>query len=583
MPLVGNMSNNAWSNTKRIAYSKPDPFAVPVTYDKNRNSPWLGADVYQRETLHYSAEAIEEIMFQIDDEYRRREMSVAQWKRYKSSISDFSLFTPASTGGNNVRSIPVKWFPQIVKDIQARIETLISDVNVPDSLSSYLARIYQNYTISNPGGNYFNSYNILPETINVPGSSLLPKQRARDGLWPFSSDYVDRARSFIGIDASGVLHAKSGPRGIETTAPGWPQSPISKVVAGKVAGVANDVPMASTNRPIRTTQNAGNTSLGVGAGKTDFDQGYGYFGHPALVVQQLRYQPPVVEWWPSTAAYNHYVRAVYSNTTPNLAYYFGQPVEKVWTQNWGNWILFGHIGIAKESFDMTQLDALRFPPNINGNIIRSINAVRLATTQDPMATEQGRALCPYNVFYPAPTGHCSCHAEVTAGIIWWAYEYSSFEWDSMALWQLQGRGSMKPFGPNTRMRISLRADSVGSNFAIGIKTAVLGTLDKDWTWLFKYPDVDAEFDAGYKVLDFNIMQRLNEREPGGYRYSATSIDSLMAVYIYSKDASSAEWICAAADGPGGSYLPASCFTPRCTIQDTDIFIGPIELYEPAIT
>jgi hypothetical protein len=268
---------------------------------------------------------------------------------------------------------------------------------------------------------------------------------------------------------------------------------------------------------------------------------------------------------------------VYSNLTPNLPYYFGQPVEKVWTENWGNWIFFGHVGVASEGFDMTDIDPLADPPT------KFINAVNLHTTHDPMAQVQGAANCPYNAFYPQPGSNCSCHAEVTSGMVWWAYEYSSFEWDAMSLWQLSGRGAMKPFGPNTRMRLTIRCDTSPDIFAIGIKTARMGTMDKAWTWIVQMPDVDTMLSDGDTVqLDFNLMQRINAREPGGYVYNSTTIDSMMALYIYSTAQETNNWFCQAVDGPGGSFLPSSCFADRCIVKDSDIYIGPIELYEPTI-
>lgn len=599
---------------------------TPVAYDKNRGNPFLTADTYQRETLHYSAEILEEIMWQIQEEYARRgsDCTATQaasinagtfWKKYKTP-TDSTNFKAVETGGTNVKNIPVKYFPLVVRDIMNAIDGLINDGRVPDTYAAYFARIFNNYTTATQGLVY-DEYNSIPITYHIPGSGAIrPQDRLAAGSWPFGLLDLCENNSFIGVDASGGLHTKFGPRGIWTSATGWPQSVISKRENNKIAGIASGVKMTALNRPVIDTHNTEDGIYEVGGGKTDPDQGYGYMSHPAFSVQQIRYQPPIVEWIPEDIQFGHYVSSMWSNQTPNLPYYFGQPTERMWMQNWGNWIAHGHVGtdnipiphIDDNLTDQEYTDIINRPWQANPHVTNvNSKCFKMSLESDPMVETMGIAQCPYSVFYPPPGSYCSCRMSQNAGFVWWAYEYGNFSWNAVSTWQSRLRGAMKYFGPHTVLKFDYVGSDPSANpeangtLKLGIKTAAIGTIDAPWMWItlknnngYNYQDDTYQGLRGSarnavmaqstpdgvntydRVISFSVPLINLIPYPGG----RPKIDGLMALRFYTDTTIEANWYCNAVDGKGGSYLPASCFQSPCTFpKATHFFVTNIRLEE----
>lgn len=92
-----------------LLYSEPRPFTGTARIEITSFPP---PNLFSpRETLHYSAQTLEEIMNFISTEYSRREITLPIWKRYKKSTNDFDAFNPNPDGSNLAGSL-VAWFPQ---------------------------------------------------------------------------------------------------------------------------------------------------------------------------------------------------------------------------------------------------------------------------------------------------------------------------------------------------------------------------------------------------------------------------------------------------------------------------------------
>ena len=137
-------------------YKLPEPHTIPQVFFRQDTIFTGGLEFFNqfvpltaipRETLHYSAIIIEDIMEAINVEYDARLRTRPTWKRYKGGIDVFDTFNPNPNTGRSVSKIPVKFFPQIIRDIQIAIEHLISDPLYPDDKGSYFARLFGNNTI----------------------------------------------------------------------------------------------------------------------------------------------------------------------------------------------------------------------------------------------------------------------------------------------------------------------------------------------------------------------------------------------------------------------------------------------------
>ncbi len=540
------------STVSKIEYSKPVPFACPTIWDTDGS----GANLIPRQTLHYSASAVEEIMYKINEEYRVRGMAIPTWKRYKSSLSDYDTFKP-NIEGSNLHSTAVKWFPQYVIDIQAAIDVLIADPLVPDNRASYLARIFCNNT-SPIGAAYWNSDNKLKDGIIVPfgaaaagehrAYTLNPLTRAKAGNWLFEDDFLKNCVPFIGITPSGIRQSNLGTT--DTI-----KSVISNPDAnGNIGGLTPNTPMTASNRPTSDRK----IISGLGAGQTDFDEGYGYLAHLALTLEQLRYQPPIVENWPNNVMSRHYVSNLHSGFTANIPWYLAQPVETFHNQNWGFWLLGGLCGVAG-------------------------NSLFLRTYEDPQVVSAEAGQCEYAIIFPPPEAPCWCMGSSSAWAIWWANEASyNATWDSLNILVTgTAKQEMKVFGPHTKFKMSVNfgiapgVNDTVHKFFVMIKTARIGIGDNPWV---KIIEINGNYSG---TIEFNLMERIHN----SFRdYEVKGRDAIMQLGIWVQSSTEAHWIVRSIDNPIATTLPSDattrqiCQNPTCTL-----YCNYIALEESAIT
>lgn len=539
-----------WSGGKFIRYSEPRPFATPARFDDVSS---LGFVKNQRETLEYSAQIIEEIMYQVNQEYKTRQKSLPIWKKYKSSVSDYSTFKP-NPDGSNLKNIPLFWMGQYIIDIQAAIDGLITDVKIPDTRRAYLARVFCNNTTA-VGAHRFNNNNKLIDNVPTSNGTIDLLSRAQAGNWIFTDNELKQWNSFVGINASGVLIANPGNKGINSAIEDWPRSPISNKSGTDVGGIKG--PMTSANRPHFSRKNIDNID-GIGIGLVDRDIGHGYLGHLALAIQQLRYQPPIIEWWPNPVTVRHYVSNIYSQTTPNKPWYFGQPVETFWPQNWGFWMMGGYCGVAS-----------------NEAVLRIYN--------DPMVEIGRQPNCPFQAFYPRPKITCSCGYYTKAFLLWVSREVYGFIFDNLPFLQMGADiASRKYFGPNTVLKIQTTVEGGeggGSltryKFRVGINTTRLGIIATPSTFV-----VDHDMESGPPgTISIKLMEKLNEIYPW---YPIRGTDAIDIMYIVLEASVNDQWDCITVWDGHISYVPKSCFEDRCSMPDTTVRIGYISLDEDSI-
>jgi hypothetical protein len=546
----------AQSGGSYISYNKPRPFTVPVIWERQGAlGIFSRSTLIPRETLHYSASALEEIMVRIDEEYTRRELSKPTWKAYNKTNSngslDFDSFG-ARTNGNNLQNVPVKFFPQIIEDIQDAIDTLIADTRIPDSRAAFLARVFANNTGVPHDG--YTSVSKLKDNILTLNGTLSPLTLAQAGSWPFTSGYILGAKTFKGIGAEGDRRVQLGPGGIETTDTNYPLPEWGGTI-GNAAGF--DEPFKSTNRPNFSRINATNTSLGVGAGKTDYDQGYGYFGHLPHVVQMVRWQPPIVEWFPSNRNPRDFVENVFSRTTPNLNWVLGQPTETLIQQNWGFWLVKGYVGVQD-----------------NKALIRAYH--------NPRAQSGSISQCPFSVFFPPPETECSCGWGESAYFIWFS-NTSSFAWNSLSLFQSAGeRAAPKKFGPKTKLKVKIDGTTSGGSsvslqrFMVGVRTARISSVNlQPFNYVISQP---MPFTG---TLSVNLQEKLNEIL--GEQYPVGGTDQIDALILLVESRSQATWTCQAVDEGQGSFIPSSCLNlVQCTLPDVQVLVDYVHLDEESI-
>lgn len=520
-------------------YTQPRPFALPTVWLKPIDLFGFFLQSIDRETLYYSSNILEECMYYITQEFVNRGRAKPIWKIYHNSTDNYSTFTNPQKVGTRYQGTPVKWFPQYIKDIQEKIEELIADSSVPDSLSAYLARVFCN-SVGRRGS--FTNINKLKNNIYTPNGTLNPLTRAQVGLWPFEPAYVDGVITWIGIGPKGDsrMTAYDGSNAtIKTTDPNWPRSVIGESSGTLVDGI--DIPMNQDRRPDFSDYPRENAD-----GTVDYDQGYGYFGHLPFVVQMCRYQPPLVETFPTNIAPRHYVSAIYSNTTPNLNWYLAQPVTTGVKQNWGTWLIQGYAGFQ--------------------------NGLYLRIYDDPSTQEGEEGNCPYPWLFPPPYADCSCGYVTTASAVWWSSDFIGFKWEGNVYATDIVKSRQKYFSPHCHLRInemSFAANGgenvVQESLEIYVQTAKVGTNPTVPSWV-KIIDMDA---AGNDLtgteegivsmsttsIDVRLQDRL--RAITGW-YPLGGADALLAVWIRIRAETNAEWTCQAVDGPDGRFLPNSC-------------------------
>lgn len=534
----------------------PEPFVAPAVWPKlvSGGRPGYGPyDLIPRETLHYSAEALEEIMIAINAEYSSRLMTAPTWKRYKSSTSDYTRFTPKSDG-RTLSTVSVAWFPQYVQDIQDAIDALLEDTSIPDSRANYLARIFCNNTIASIGT--YKSGMQLKDGISTPAGVINPLTDAQNGEWPFTREDLINAIPFkgVGFDKNQRINVNTGVGSIETRTGDFPVSEIGTTDAdGNIGGI--DVPMTASNRPTRGSRTQlADTSLGVGEGQPEYDQGYAYLSHVALAVQQLRWQPPQVEFWPNDVAVRDYVSNQYSNTTPALSWFLGQPTETIFGENWGYWLIKGRSGVQ------------------NGQAL-------LRIYENPTAAAGSAGQCPFSLWYPPLVINCSCGWTENASFIWYT---PGFRWDGVN-WPQTSRGTQKQFGPNTHLKTNITSSQAdaGANvtskrFSIRVRTARIGDVNNQ---IF-VPIIDVEVPHNGEI-SVNIQQKLHEYY--GAQYPIGETDAILAMQILLQAYTSAGWTVDAEFAPGGLRVPAGASTQQlCTIPDITVAVDYVSLDEVEI-
>jgi len=545
---------------QNILYSNnPVPFVVPTL---DGSTPW--------ESLRYSAVTLEEIMYNLAEEVKSRGYSGLQFKRYfrvveevGSNRVEHDWITPKATGQRLISS-PIKFFPQYCSDIMEVIEALVGDITVPDDLQQYQARIFANYTVVNR--KIYNNNNKIRDAVIInkqdfqAGSSsrreyLHPVTNINNRLWAFDINYIKKCIPIIGVTPHGEAQVQNTPGGFEISDPNWPQSVIGKTTSSGVAGfeatmTRADGPFVDSatddNIIMQIKQHVSNTSTGKGAGETDHDQAYSYLAHFPHVVEQMRYKPPKVEFFPAAVEVKHWETPIYSNTTPNLSWYFSQVLMKQWPQNLGAWLIKGYGGVGT-------------------------NGLYLKTYAHPGVNTAG--VCPYSVFRPTPTSTCTCVSIDTAYAIWYAYQ-SGFVWEGQQWWQIS-RASI-PFGPHTRMRIIGTGggdsdpinDLAGSQTycAIGIRTERISSMVMSQPFYYLQ---EGSINCDIALQD-TLADLIDHYEVGG-------IDHVLAIGIFLTSKNKVIEIRNAVDGPTGSYIPGT--PPTCSCPTAEVYMSSVEFYE----
>lgn len=568
-----------------FTYTTPQPFALPVIQPRPQTqftgslaalNSSLPAILIPREGLDLSSQVLEEIMFNITLEARTRGNALPRWRRYKTGTNgqlSVSEFTNPSLSGTNLANLPVEYFALIVRDIQREIEKLVTQSGFGDSLAGYLARIFANNTISN--ATIWNNVTKLPTDVIVNTTegeqTINPLALAQAGLWPFTGEMVGKIVSVMGVLTTNPLiqnaNISTTAGEIETTDPNFPQSPYGQLTPSGIPGTIPKFKMTAANRTVYNRKNAQNSSLGVGAGQDDLDQGYGYLISVPHIIQQLRFQPPSVETFPNIIAVQDYASNIQSSTTPNLAWVQSLPRESQISQNWGLWLIKGQVGVTS-----------------GGAVIRAYN--------NPSAQAGAEGNCPFNVFFPLPTSNCSCGTGDDAYFIWHAHK-TGFVWNELTLLQ-EPKAQPRFFGRNTRLAVDVTLTGGGAAgtqnneafFGVGIRTSRVSNVNLQ---PFHYviskfvqgtPSVNTAVPGGTS-FDVPIME--NMRKIIGNEYQIGGLDSIIAIQILVFTRSTANWVCDAEDGPSGSFIPDSCKTVEtCSAGSLTALVNNLRLYEPAI-
>lgn len=584
----------ARTGNQTYKYAAPDPFTVPTIEARPQqfDDPGLQAialllpfDIFPHEQLLYSGPIIENIMFNLNREFEFRDQPPRQWKAYKSGTDDFDTFVPiGNTEGvlrkSTLSDYPVEWFPLYIKDMQDAITELLTLGGIPDDIGSAMARIFGNYTTAY--GNRWDGTSVIRPQYRFPAptsdgsntNTILYSPDLSKFPFPYDSAVVKDAGSIMGIDFRGEAYVQRGKTGIITSDTEWPRSVIGKVRTeqdvtikegelveseGKsVEGIDGiHVKMKAAGRPEQERKiSEADAPLPGAVGLSDPESGYGWFSHHPLVLHQCRYQPPLIETWSAKTEIRDWVENAFSNLTPNLPWYFSQPVEKQHFADWGGWIIQGRGGltgssITSEAYADPQYD----------NIITN---------------------CPYSVFYPPPSSNCSCGAANAAYAIW----TSSAEpliWNLRTWFNFGRSAGLKFFGPKTRMRISgtvsLSAGVGGeAGFFIGIRTIRVGANNlQPFVPIIALGSFADQAAAGGS-FDVNIMEGMQKHYPF---YEKAGLDAIMSIQILCNTTTSASAVVQAQDGPGGSFIPDTDL--GCAIGTSSFDLNYLHLYEPPLS
>lgn len=573
----------------------------------------LPVEVYQHDQLMYSGPIIENIMFHISLEHEFRGLGRVTWKAYKTGPNDFDTFIAKGSrnqaspfaGANNLSRYPVKFFPLYVRDIQLKIEELVEAEKYPDSLESLMARIFLNNT-THTGPTTWTGENRLPNQITVPVSeenydqnvhteNILPMQNIQtDWAFRYDSNHVLGVVPRMGVDFRGQAYVNRGKLAVTTSdSPDksnfqgnnklqWPRSVIGqrrteedvRIVDGfledkegssvdgidsiHIPGIPSD--QIDSGRSKQFRQVADEDAVLPGAvGRPDLQSGYSWFAHHPHVLQQLRYQPPHVETWDNKTEVRDYVENVFSNNTPDLPWYFSQPVEKVHDSDWGGWLIQGYGGLQGP-----------------GMLLRAY-----ADGQYDNITTN----CPFSVFFPPASSNCTCGAQNTAYGIW-AAAGTGFLWNNLFVTNNNtNSGSQKQFGPKTKLILdasfSLTAGNGskgGTGWFLGIRTNRISSVNlQPFVPIMGQTFGNTDFGNIFtNQMEVNLMQAMKFHYPW---YEIGGVDQILAIGIFVRSETGEERVVLAQDGPGGSFIPPTNL--GCAMGEAVATCRKLYLFEPA--
>lgn len=587
------------SLNSKITYERPDPFVTPTIGFEASNlftgsfaflNAFLPLTAVPRETLHYTGSVIEDIMSNINREYDARGTSRPVWKKYKGGTDVSDSFNP-KFGGSNLNNTPVIFFPKYIEDIQSAILSLISDSRFPDSLGSLMARIFGNNTTAHQG-NFWSELNSIKNNIHVLASDsdgleeIDMLSNIISGNWaiPNTTKHFNDPLGKVGVDIIGNKFVKNEAGSIETSDPNWPAPQIGKrVVRNGEEGIDGvDFSMQSDGRPGPfSRRHIKDTSQGVGEGQIDRDAGYSYFAHHPLTIQQVRYQPIIIERWSDEKIpRRHYVSNKFSAQSINLPWLNSQQVEKQFFEDWGFWLVKGLVGSSEGSLKLSASNA-QFTVGPAGEIVTN---------------------CPFSLFFPPSQTTCSCSAGHTSYAIW-SSNADNLNWNDITFLQTGNpKGGPKFFGPKTRLRVKFEVNfnpgepSSNSWFMVGIRVSSIGNVNNQpfipvilSKGAGSFPSSPGDFNAvnglsrqihSDGAISVNLQDAIKANYP---QYQAGNSDSVLAIQIALHEDVSGSAICFAEDGPGGTFIPDSCRDlVTCVIGNHDSTINYIMFYEPPI-
>ncbi len=535
-----------FSGPQKQPYSRPNPYVVPgqdfITNGQNQL-----VSVPTR-FLAYAPKIIEEIMVRLSTEFSFRELPLPSWKKYLGDGS-FETFNP-NDNGSNIRGARIQDFPLYVRDIQQEIERLIADTRVPDTLAAYFVRIFANQQ-SIPLQEIWTSLNGLRDgvVVNLPEPTTINMlSRAQTGNWPVPYQELDNTRSVIGVTPGGVKQ-----HNLTVESPDFPRSPLGLDIGSGIPGL--DTTMTAANRPDLGSRTETNN---IGTVVQDTDQGYVYLSHLAKSIHQLRWQPPIVEWFPNDQEEQYFAPSFISNTIPGRAFMLTQPITQNTEnlQQWGAWQVKG-------TFDITDTKA----------------TIKADATLPPV-TEGSVTQCPLPLFFPPPEVICSCGHIETAHMVWHSSDYLAFQFDGLSLTQSELRSTSQFFNKNTKLRIKIDAGNAplvtsptggaGNEGLISVQTLQLGIVAQPFTNL--------DFGSvATGILEVNLMDAIEAQVPF---YNKSGIDQLIAMKFEVRSKSSESALCQVS---GGNTVDQQCRDGvNCANATAFMTIDSIELIEDSI-
>ena len=565
---------NGFTGPTWITYSKPRPFTTP-TENIRRNvrfSPPTD-DIIQRQFIEMSSQYIEEIMVEINLEYGSRGLTPPTWYIYVTqNDSDKVAFTP-QRDGRTLNDYAIKFYPSYIRDIQNAIEGLVNDTARPDSLGGHLARAFANNQ-GIPLQSVWTNDSKLKDGIRVPGNgtggftTINPLSNALNGNWPFSPSDIANLLQKIGVTMDGRAQ-----HNVTIDDPNFPQFLVGLPSGNASSRDPNlpqegrDTPMTVAGRPPRdprVTQNQ------LGQNQFDLDQGYGYMGALALSLQQVRYQPPQLETFPTNIQPIWYTSNVVGPLTPNLSWVLAQPAEQAAPalQNWGSWFFSGFVGVQS-------------------------NRLIIRTLTNPQQAEACQTECPYSLFFPPSTCTCACGCVIESRAIWWSSEYTTlgggiFMFNEVFPSQASPiRSKAKYFNKNTILRIE--GTNSGGRFRIGVQTARIGVIDTPFVYVVDV-GVDgtgnlANQNVGSNLpIEINLMEAIAaaaQKTFGADIYEIGGVDALLALSIQTRTGSSAETECPA-QFVGTTRVCPNCLGNPCIFGSSNVSIDSIYIGEDSL-